>query len=349
MNILSSLVLVAVLAQARPAPPPAPEQEKKTSPTTQGAKSTAPTQPGKTAPTDGLALQVALDRAGFSPGAIDGQAGSSTKKALEAHRKQNGGDPAVVEPTTQYTISAEDAAGPFEPEIPRELPDQAKLPALSYKTVVEALAERFHSTPEFLKKLNPDATFASGEQIVVPNVEPMQIPTKADAAKANAKADTAKPAEATRGTSGTGKPGAADPAGDAVVTVSKAASALTVTDGSGKVVMYAPVTSGSPHDPLPIGEWKVNVVSLNPPFNYNPDLFWDADPSHAKATLKPGPNNPVGLVWIDLSKEHYGIHGTPEPSTVGKTQSHGCVRLTNWDALKLAGLVKVGTKVVFTE
>ena len=136
---------------------------------------------------------MALDRAGFSPGAIDGQAGSSTKKALEAHRKQNGGDPAVVEPTTQYTITAEDAAGPFEPEIPRELPDQAKLPALSYKTVVEALAERFHSTPEFLKKLNPDATFASGEQIVVPNVEPMQIPTKADAAKANAKADTAKP------------------------------------------------------------------------------------------------------------------------------------------------------------
>ena len=141
---------------------------------------------------------MALDRAGFSPGAIDGQAGSSTKKALEAHRKQNGGDPAVVEPTTQYTISAEDAAGPFEPEIPTELPDQAKLPALSYKTVVEALAERFHSTPEFLKKLNPDATFASGEQIVVPNVEPMQLPTKADAAKANAKADTAKPDGAAR-------------------------------------------------------------------------------------------------------------------------------------------------------
>jgi len=158
----------------------------------------------------------------------------------------------------------------------------------------------------------------------------------------------AKP-EAARGTSGTGKPGPADPAGDVVVTVSKATSALTVTDGSGKVVMYAPVTSGSSHDPLPIGEWKVNGVSLNPPFNYNPDLFWDADPSHTKATLKPGPNNPVGLVWIDLSKEHYGIHGTPEPTTVGKTQSHGCVRLTNWDALKLAGLVKVGTKVVFTE
>ncbi len=128
------------------------------------------------------------------------------------------------------------------------------------------------------------------------------------------------------------------------MTVSKATSALTVTDAGGKVLMFAPVTSGSARDPLPLGEWKVNGVSLNPPFNYNPDLFWDADPSHSKATLKPGPNNPVGLVWIDLSKEHYGIHGTPEPTTVGKTQSHGCVRLTNWDALKLASLVKAGNE-----
>ena len=357
MSVLSSLVVVAVLAQARPAPPPAPEQEKKTSPAAQGAKATTPTQPAKGAATGGLALQVALDRAGFSPGAIDGQAGSSTKKALEAHRKLNGGEPPVVEPTTQYTISAEDAAGPFEPTIPTELPDQAKLPALSYKTVVEAIAERFHSTPEFLKKLNPGAAFTAGEQIIVPNVEPMQLPTKAEAAKSpqgSKPAQDAKPAtgakpEATRGTSGTARPGAAAPASEVVVTVSKAASALTVTDGSGKVVMYAPVTSGSSRDPLPVGEWKVNGVSLNPPFNYNPDLFWDADPSHSKATIKPGPNNPVGLVWIDLSKEHYGIHGTPEPSSVGKTQSHGCVRLTNWDALKLAGLVKAGTKVVFTQ
>ena len=214
MNVLSSLVLVAVLAQARPAPPPGPEQEKKTSPATQGAK---PRLAICRRATDGLALQVALDRAGFSPGAIDGQAGSSTKKALEAYRKQNGGDPAPVEPTDPVPRSrAEDAAGPFEPQIPTELPDQAKLPALSYKTVVEALAERFHSTPEFLKKLNPDATFASGEQIIVPNVEPMQLPTKADAAKANAKADTAKPRSrrARRpGTRGNGRSGQPIPQG----------------------------------------------------------------------------------------------------------------------------------------
>lgn len=366
MNVLSSVVLVAVLAQARPAPPAPPTagQEKKTAPAAQGATPAAPTQPAKGTRGDGLALQVALDRAGFSPGAIDGQAGSSTKKALEAHRKQNGGDPQVGEVTTQYQITAEDAAGPFEPTIPKELPDQAKLPALSYKTLVEALAERFHSTPAFLKKLNPSAKFAAGEQIVVPNVEPMQLP--AAKGKAEAKADATKPAEGAKpqgakpsaeakpapakpeATSGTTGRGAAAPA-EVVVTVSKGASALTVTDPAGKVLMYAPVTSGSSRDPLPIGEWKVNGVSVNPPFNYNPELFWDADPTHTKATIKPGPNNPVGLVWIDLSKEHYGIHGTPEPSTVGKTQSHGCVRLTNWDAVKLAGLVKPGTKVVFTE
>ena len=136
---------------------------------------------------------------------------------------------------------------------------------------------------------------------------------------------------------------------DIVVRVSKQASALTVTDATGKVIMHAPVTSGSQHDPLPIGSWTVTAVARNPVFNYNPDLFWDADPKHAKAKLPPGPNGPVGVIWIDIDKPHYGIHGTPEPGTVGHTTSHGCVRLTNWDALKLAAMVGKGTKVEFTE
>jgi len=113
--------------------------------------------------------------------------------------------------------------------------------------------------------------------------------------------------------------------------------------------MYAPVTVGSERDPLPVGQWKVVGVSWNPTFNYNPDLFWDADPSHAKAKIPAGPNNPVGVVWIDLSKEHYGLHGTPEPRMIGKTLSHGCVRLTNWDALTVAALVRPGTDVFFVE
>jgi lipoprotein-anchoring transpeptidase ErfK/SrfK len=133
-----------------------------------------------------------------------------------------------------------------------------------------------------------------------------------------------------------------------VITVAKANKSLTVTDPEGKIVFYAPVTTGSEHDPLPIGEWKVNGVQMRPTFHYNPALFWDADPSHSKAPIPAGPNNPVGVVWIDISKDHYGLHGTPEPATVGRTESHGCVRLTNWDALKLAAMVKPGTRVVFT-
>jgi lipoprotein-anchoring transpeptidase ErfK/SrfK len=142
---------------------------------------------------------------------------------------------------------------------------------------------------------------------------------------------------------------AAPPKPDVVITVTKRSSALTVTDKSGRIVFYAPVTTGSKHDPLPIGKWRVNGVRLNPTIHYNPHLFWNAEPGDAKATIAAGPNNPVGLVWIDISKEHYGLHGTPEPSTIGRAQSHGCVRLTNWDALKLAGLVKPGTRVLFEE
>ena len=132
-----------------------------------------------------------------------------------------------------------------------------------------------------------------------------------------------------------------------VIYVTQATSSATVEDSNGKVLFHAPVTSGSEHDPLPIGTWKVTVVEQMPVFNYNPELFWDADPKHAKARIPPGPNSPVGTVWIDLSKEHYGIHGTPEPSKIGHTASHGCVRLTNWDAQRLARWVRPGMTVIF--
>jgi len=136
---------------------------------------------------------------------------------------------------------------------------------------------------------------------------------------------------------------------DVTVTVSRAASAMTVADAGGRTILYAPVTTGSEHDPLPIGEWKVTGVQFNPAFNYNPDLFWDAKPKDSKATIAPGPNNPVGVVWIDLSKEHYGIHGTPSPALIGHAESHGCIRLTNWDAMELAGMVSKGTPVSLVE
>ena len=301
----------------------------------------------------GLETQVMLDRAGFSPGVIDGRIGKNTRRALALFQQQQGGEQQPsVQALTTYTITEDDARGPFAASIPEDMIEKAKLPELGYTSVLEALAERFHSTPGLLKELNPNVAFAPGTTIQVPNVEPLvrpveQPPITAEAARqqkaANAKAT---------GTAGRGNAKAVSDImsrPDVVVTVTASSSDLVVKDASGKVLMYAPVTTGSQHDPLPIGEWKVNGIQFNPKFRYNPDLFWDADPSHSKATLAPGPNNPVGLVWIDLSKEHYGIHGTPEPSTIGKTESHGCVRLTNWDALKLASLVRPGTRVVFAE
>jgi lipoprotein-anchoring transpeptidase ErfK/SrfK len=144
-------------------------------------------------------------------------------------------------------------------------------------------------------------------------------------------------------------PGSVASASAAKVVVSKTESSVTAFDAAGAVIFYAPATSGSEHDPLPIGDWLVSIVRLNPKFNYNPHLFWDADPAHTTTQLAAGPNGPVGVVWIQISKEHYGIHGTSEPSQVGHSESHGCVRLTNWDATTLAGLVKKGTPVVFVE
>jgi lipoprotein-anchoring transpeptidase ErfK/SrfK len=275
-----------------------------------------------------LQTQVMLDRAGYSPGEIDGRMGTSTKRALEAFTKGGGTPDASTPAIVAYTITEADAAGPFTPDIPEDMMEKAKLPALGYRNLTEALGERFHVSPALLKTLNPGAKFAAGEEIKVPNV-----------------ADAVQPVAPPRG----GRQ--ADPNAPATVTVTvrKATSDLVVSDGTGRTLLYAPVTTGSEKDPLPIGEWKVNGVQKNPTFGYNPDLFWDADPSHAKAKIPAGPNNPVGLVWVDISRPHYGLHGTPEPATVGKTTSHGCVRLTNWDAQKLAALVRPGTKVVFAE
>ena len=299
---------------------------------------------------DALQMQVMLDRAGFSPGVIDGTMGHNTRKALAAFTKHHGsqGDPSV-EATTNYRITAEDAAGPFTADIPSDLVEQSKLPALGYRSIVELLAERFHCTPGLLQRLNPGVQFAAGDEIVVPNVEPLMAAPAAPAPEPAPQPQRGgtQPQPEPQGTAGKFDPAELKARPDVVVTVSRSASSLSVTDAGGRVIMYAPVTTGSERDPLPIGEWKVNGLHLNPTFRYNPDLFWDADPAHTKALIPPGPNNPVGLVWIDLSKEHYGIHGTPEPAAIGRSQSHGCVRLTNWDAMKLAGLVKPGTKVIF--
>ena len=326
---LASCVLIA--AASLIAPPPAAAAQKR--PAAKSAhKPPAKAPRGAAIDMPAIQTQVMLDRAGYSPGEIDGAAGNSTKRALDAFTKNGGkADALPSDAIAQYTITEQDAAGPFTPDIPEDMVEKSKLTALGYSSLLEALGERFHCSPSLLKRLNPSARFAAGETIQVPGV-----------------AATVQPVGPPRGRQSDAVANPQNPAAT-LVTVRKSSSDLVVQDGTGKVLMYAPVTTGSEHDPLPIGEWKVTGVQRDPAFHYNPELFWDAEPGHSKATIPPGPNNPVGVVWVDISRPHYGLHGTPEPATVGKTTSHGCVRLTNWDAQKLAGLVRPGTKVVFAE
>ena len=299
-----------------------------------------------------LHVQVILDKLGFSPGMLDGRPGMSLTAALKGFQESRGLpitgeiDAATLgvlhnyrswRPTRTLTLTEAALAGPYVNPIPRSEMEQAKLPSLGYRTPLEKLAEMFHTTPAVLVELNsPDTRLTPGSRVVFPNA----LPTS--------RTYDPKLREDWRQTLGMLNVDANAPKGAKVV-VDKSDSVLRVLDKQGKLIGQFQVTTGSKYDPLPIGTWKIWAVDYNPRFRYNPDLFWDAKSTDKKALLPPGPNGPVGVVWLDLNKEHYGLHGTPEPQYIGRTESHGCVRLANWNAARLALMVGIGTPVIFQE
>ncbi len=296
--------------------------------------------------TPALRAQVLLDHLGFSPGVIDGKEGESYRAALRGFQAANdlpeSGklDAATlaklpqgnnIPATRVVVIPAAFAAGPFLPDFPSDAAEQAKLPALGYRNLMEALAERFHTTPEAIVALNtPETPVGAGKPIRVPNIP---------------NAPAAPPGDDARGWADTlQRLGVApdQPKAEKIV-VDKSEGVLKVYGADDRLIAQFPATMGSSKDPLPIGDWKIQGVSRNPDFHYNPKLFWDVSNAKDAQLLKPGPNSPVGVVWLDLNKPHYGIHGTSEPQTIGRAESHGCIRLTNWDAARLAAMVKPGT------
>jgi lipoprotein-anchoring transpeptidase ErfK/SrfK len=276
-------------------------------------------------------VQILLDRHGFSPGVIDGRMGENVENTLAAFRKENGIDAkdqqlddktwsklsegAPDEVIVDYTIAEDDVKGPFTKNISEDFEKQRELDRLGYRDPAELLAEKFHMDEDFLKELNPDKEFGKARTII--QVANLKQESEDDKSKVKR------------------------------VEVHKSHKQVRAYGDNDKLLAVYPATIGSEEKPAPSGTLKVKGVAKDPKYTYDPEYDFKGVDSDKAFTIAPGPNNPVGAVWIDLSKEGYGIHGTAEPAEIGKAASHGCIRLTNWDALDLAERVENGVKVEF--
>jgi lipoprotein-anchoring transpeptidase ErfK/SrfK len=334
--------------QAAPIPTPkVPEVAKRRADVPRGFAAISPETVNEEPATDALdddegpavlRAQILLDRARFSVGVLNGKAGQNTAKALMFFQEENNlpstgkldratYDKLVevvgkADAAMQYTLTPDDIAGPYY-WVPVSVYEQEKLPCECYASAAEMLNERFHTVTDVLKKLNPGVALnhlAVGQTIWVPNVQPFD-------AEQLKKTDGLKPI--------------------AKIHVAKNGRYLHALAADGSIVYHFPTTVGSEYDPSPTGKYRVTGVQFQPVFHYDPALYSDVPDSRPRATLPPGPNSPVGIVWIATSKEHVGIHGTPLPHTIGLASSHGCVRLTNWDAARLAAAIKSGVMIEF--
>ena len=274
-----------------------------------------------------LRAEVMLDRLHVSPGVIDGRSGNNFKHALESFEKMRhlkvarGLDRTVWDVLTQdspkpvlttYTTSNDDVAGPYFPDLPKDYAKLAEMKRLGYRNPAQKLGAKFHMGEELLGALNPGVDLGkAGQTLVVADPTPEPFHEKVSH-----------------------------------VVVDKHTGQVIGYDRRGRIVIAVPATIGSRALPSPSGTYKVKGIAHHPKYYYDPKNFLQGD-NHGKLTLPPGPNNPVGSVFIALTKPTYGLHGTPDPSEISKTASHGCVRMTNWDAEELSKLVRRGVVVHF--